>query len=65
MSRQLFSDLFLGFPASPIPQLRQLSRIPLSGYDGSHHAHPRNPIDVRYRPVHSYIHLVQALLHPS
>src|ERR1035437_8747721 len=46
--------------AARIPQLRQLPGIPLSRHDG----HPRHAIDIRYRTVHPYIHLTQALLHP-
>src|SRR5579864_6183661 len=43
------------------PSFRSIS---LSSRDGAQNGHSCHPIDVGDRPVHAYVHLVQALLHP-
>src|ERR1039457_3855866 len=62
MPAQLLVDGLLALVASPIPQLGQPPGVPLSPHDGPHDGHPGHPIDIRYRPVHAYIHLIQARL---
>src|SRR5215472_14512207 len=64
VSGQLLGDFLLGFVAASVTQLRQLLGIAFAGGDGTQDGHSRHPIDVGYRTVHAYVHLVQALLHP-
>src|SRR6266851_1218950 len=61
---QLLGNLLFALVAAPVPQFRQLPRVPLSVDDRPQDGHSRYPVDVRYGPVHSHVHLVQALLHP-
>src|ERR1022692_2095263 len=41
-----------------IPQLRQLPGVPLAPHDGAHDGHPGRTVDIRYRTVHPYVHLI-------
>src|SRR5450759_2852753 len=63
MPAQLFGDFLLALFAARMAQLRQLSGVSLSLHNRSHDGHSRHAVNVLDRPMHSHIHLVQALLH--
>ena len=64
-ARHFSMRTLLALAAVWVAQLRQFPGIPLAFYNGTQNRHPGNAIDVGDRPVHSYVHLVQTLLHPA